>query len=1223
MCQNNVMSLQLCRAALESDYVSANLHKWLDLNFGVALSGPAGLAAKNIHLGSTDTNGSSSRGSTSGRVPSAAAAGGGSGVVVPGVEPSTRGVYQLFQLPHPARSTRQHATSSSITSSDSRRAVLPAAAKSAHHVGNSSLQQCSEQPRQHPQNTSNQAAALAAAAATGPAEVVDSGSSESSRAADLAACWAELQSLAAAAAVGAWTPGTPGLESTQAAGTHRRLTQGLHQPQLPLQSAAPSSEQQLQCGDQLMGCSSSSRLGCGGVVLLPAEAAAADLAALGQVALQLYNKQQQAIALGASAGHFAAEQCWQYCSSSSSSCNSSHPDGPSSTDSSRSRPSSSSSSKRGLSLPATGSRQTGAGLQSGSRQPKVPPAVSLFVQQCGSRSYSAAELLKVSSFLPAWMNHARQFLLQLLFTQLTPEVQQQQQLLLSFSQEEQAGATDCDTSSSPAAAAAAGFPVEAWQLADAFEQLSNLSEPCGALEQLARDVPQALQVCLPAILHVIRGRLLHGVDLHIHGSTSVQQHPQGQQQALAASGRDVGSSPEQQPQPPPQQQQQQQQPQVDLQEVQQAAGRQQESYLQSMPVWQQQQQQALLLLEASCSIIFRLATVLTRLQVEQHITPLLAALLIAEAGDMPPSQALSQQVVAANGTAAAADSPSSRCLVGPQPQQHMSDMQQQQVLPTGAVCAAVGRRAVLQPSLWHVLVQKLPQQLLLSVLLPPLLAAVLEPQQDWLSAAAVNDGTQQQVQQHADQAELACSCLAVLAESLPFPVVAQHILRPLMLALPAGGASAPHTTITTSSSSSSQGAVSGPVGGAIAQPISLATAGAGHASVTPAFRAAVGLLAVAKVLPQQLVEEFVFRPMLQLALLPLQTPRTLSGAAAAAAAAAPAGAAAVGEAQPDSGALCVVGWPSLAALPVLEGLLLSLLPVLKTASLLPPSYNAVEQGASPGLGSPNGATAAGTAGLPGSDHAAVRASMERSLSSSSSSSSIQHQSYAAAVSAAPAASTATGAAAVQGVSGAAKGLPAFWCLAELLLTPPDASTVVACTLVYPRIAALLLLGMEHAILQAQDSSSSSSSTGAPTGSSADNSASVSAAAATATAAAADPASSASSKCRDQLVGLYGSWVLPVVLLSLLDQPLATAWGAALQQEHQQVPPQQQDHQQQTLPEQQQQQQLIRQAYWRTVLLLYAAAVHHMGLAAVRAAVPNWHSTEVRDKLGLVLTMNRF
>lgn len=212
---------------------------------------------------------------------------------------------------------------------------------------------------------------------------------------------------------------------------------------------------------------------------------------------------------------------------------------------------------------------------------------------------------------------------------------------------------------------------------------------------------------------------------------------------------------------------------------------------------------------------------------------------------------------------------------------------------------------------------------------------------------------------------------------------------------------------------------------------------------------------------------------------------------------------------------------------------------------------------------------------------------------------------------------------MQGVSGAAKGLPAFWCLAELLLTPPDASTVVACTLVYPRIAALLLLGMEHAILQAQDSSSSSSSTGAPTGSSADNSASVSAAAATATAAAADPASSASSKCRDQLVGLYGSWVLPVVLLSLLDQPLATAWGAALQQEHQQVPPQQQDHQQQTLPEQQQQQQLIRQAYWRTVLLLYAAAVHHMGLAAVRAAVPNWHSTEVRDKLGLVLTMNRF
>jgi hypothetical protein len=38
--------------------------------------------------------------------------------------------------------------------------------------------------------------------------------------------------------------------------------------------------------------------------------------------------------------------------------------------------------------------------------------------------------------------------------------------------------------------------------------------------------------------------------------------------------------------------------------------------------------------------------------------------------------------------------------------------------------------------------------------------------------------------------------------------------------------------------------------------------------------------------------------------------------------------------------------------------------------------------------------------------------------------------------------------------------------------------------------------------------------------------------------------------------------------------------------------------------------VVRRAYWQTVLLLYAASVHQLGLAAVRAALPDWHSVEV-------------
>jgi hypothetical protein len=63
-----------CRAALESEYVSSQLHLWIDLFFGHLLSGPAAVQAKNVYL------------------PPAA-----------GSLPRRHGVCQLFQQPHPQR----------------------------------------------------------------------------------------------------------------------------------------------------------------------------------------------------------------------------------------------------------------------------------------------------------------------------------------------------------------------------------------------------------------------------------------------------------------------------------------------------------------------------------------------------------------------------------------------------------------------------------------------------------------------------------------------------------------------------------------------------------------------------------------------------------------------------------------------------------------------------------------------------------------------------------------------------------------------------------------------------------------------------------------------------------------------------------------------------------------------------------------------------------------
>lgn len=66
-----------CRAALESDYASANLHHWIDLTFGFQLTGQPAVEAKNVALPPADPT-----------------------------QFARIGRAQLFQRPHPVRQNR-------------------------------------------------------------------------------------------------------------------------------------------------------------------------------------------------------------------------------------------------------------------------------------------------------------------------------------------------------------------------------------------------------------------------------------------------------------------------------------------------------------------------------------------------------------------------------------------------------------------------------------------------------------------------------------------------------------------------------------------------------------------------------------------------------------------------------------------------------------------------------------------------------------------------------------------------------------------------------------------------------------------------------------------------------------------------------------------------------------------------------------------------------------
>lgn len=78
--------VRLHREALESDFVSQNVHQWIDLTFGVALAGEQAVAAKNVALGPAD-----------------------------GVRPQHVGRCQVFSAPHPPRNARVDAAAGGQT----------------------------------------------------------------------------------------------------------------------------------------------------------------------------------------------------------------------------------------------------------------------------------------------------------------------------------------------------------------------------------------------------------------------------------------------------------------------------------------------------------------------------------------------------------------------------------------------------------------------------------------------------------------------------------------------------------------------------------------------------------------------------------------------------------------------------------------------------------------------------------------------------------------------------------------------------------------------------------------------------------------------------------------------------------------------------------------------------------------------------------------------------
>ncbi|KAF8066311.1 GFS12 [Scenedesmus sp. PABB004] len=828
----------LHRAALESEYVSANLHKWIDLTFGVALSGAAGLAAKNIHLPAGA--GAGAGGGAGAGAANAAAAGGGAAA-----EPPTHGVWQLFVAPHPPRATAGDGGQQQLR-------PAPVGGGGAEGAGDF-LQPEAEVP---PPPTPGQ----------------------------LALCWSELSSLEAAAAAGCWSP-----ERTAAPS-----------------AAAGAAAQQASSG----GAAAAPAPAC-----KPLPAFAADLAAVGVIAVQLYRGLQapgEDLALGRAAGAQAAE--------------------------------------RALAGAAGGARAL-AGLGA----PRVPAAASLFARQCAAGQLSAQGLLR-SAFFPPWMEAARDFMLRLLFARHAPG--------------DAGGAGD---------GGAASWSVRG----NAFAALAELAAPGGALQQLAA-TPEALQLCLPAVLHVARGGLLGGA---------------AQQGGERRSGADV--------------------------------------------------------VDAACVVVLRLAAVLPPLQLQRHLVPLLADVLAVEQrGAEQPGAAVGGDALPSGGDEGAGQ---------------QRDGEQGAGVLSAAARAAAGRRAALQPVLWQLLSVKLPQAALVSALLPPLLAAVLEPQADGLLApgttAAAGSPEEQLLllrHQHASAADgpgdvgsrrggvlalLPRGAQAAAAEQGPAvaaaagrPRARRHQDQEIQLPLQHHG-HLPHAEAQQSHAPQAQ-------------------LGAGCLAVlAQALPFPVALLALAAVLPRQLAAEYVFAPALKLALAPLAAHGGSGGSA---------------DPAPR------VAQHTLAALPVLEGLLGEVLPALAPAALLPPGKAAptapAPSAAGPAPASAGAAGAAGVAAPPG-DGAGSAGSGAQAPAGAAAPPPLPPQQQ-------------------QPAGGA--GECRLHQVAELWLAPPDAAAVADCPLLYPRLAALLLVSLEAA---------------------------------------------ATSGAGRSHAKLLGGWLLPQVLQPLLSPDAAEAWQA--------------------------------------------------------------------------------